>query len=500
MPRFPTRAALAMTLATGVARAADGDLDLSFGDGTLIGWSKPSFDVGAYPSEHLAGLFFDVNGSYYLLVGKVCTSADCATFDIGIVRLRHGGAIDTSYGTNGYVRTAQNLLGDITAVERDGSGRFIVVGPTAAGVNADTDFGVLRLMPDGTYDNNFAYAAPPLGNGSGGSTSIDFGLGGGDVDLPASVVLGTGDSIYIAGSVQISQLSYDVGVAKLTPSGYPDSTFGNGGRAHFNFGSSAAPFDSHGTSMLIDNAATVLTIAGTAQQSLAGNRQFALARYLIDGSGFYPGFCANGSCAGGNAGRMLIPAAKDPSRLYVDMNPRLAKDASDVYYLGGTVLGYAQGQSQPDTDVYIKIFNNSGPPPQEFQLIPHSTLSTLKVSPTRPPINGPAAAYLVYAGKVLDDAGGSHALVGRYVTGYVPDPDTSFAPPFHYEALTPPHSSGELQPEGIFSAILFDGPRIVLGGDTFYCCSNTSYTNYDFVATRLVDDGIFGDGFELIPN
>ncbi|WP_300621450.1 hypothetical protein, partial [Dokdonella sp.] len=202
MTRIVSTTLLACLFATGNARAYDSDLDPAFSDGTLRGWSKPYFDVGSYPSEHLAGMFRDANGRY-LLVGKVCTSANCATFDVGIVRLLGNGAFDTSYGTNGYVRAPQPLLANITAVTCDSHGRFVVVGPTTTSATADVDFGVLRLLPNGAYDPTFAYAPPPLGLG-GGRTSIDFGLGGGGNDYPADVLTSAaaaGDYIYVVGQV-----------------------------------------------------------------------------------------------------------------------------------------------------------------------------------------------------------------------------------------------------------------------------------------------------------
>ncbi|MBO9662460.1 hypothetical protein [Dokdonella sp.] len=493
----------ACTLAAGSARAYDSGLDLGFSDGTLHGWSKPYFDVGGYPSEHLAGMFRDADG-HYLLIGKVCTSAQCATFDIGIARLLGSGAFDTSYGTNGYVRTPQDLLGNVTAVARDSHGRFVVVGPTAAGAAADVDFGVLRLLPDGSYDSTFAYAPPPLGTG-GGRKNIDFGLGGGSNDYPADVLTSAaaaGDYIYLVGQVSTPAGS-DVGLALLTPSGQLDGGFGSGGLAHFNFGSDAAPLLSTPTSLAFgDN----LLVAGVARQN-GGDPQFALASYYSDGHGFDITFCSNGMCGGGNTGRMLIPATRDATRPFNDLQPRVVVENNFLHaniYLGGTVIGYAPGSSDLDSDVYIRGFDHYGRdlpgfPDFSFQGISHGWLNRLAVDPTSsPPVSSGLSTHrLVYAGTVTDGNGGGSALVGRFLTGNSPGPDLYFAPgSMPYVTLTTPHHPGETHLEGTFSTILFDGPHIVLGGDTYYCCSNTTTTNYDFVAARLIDDAIFADGFD----
>lgn len=505
MQRFPIAALLGLTLTAGAAQAYDSDLDPGFSDGTLRGFSKPYFDVGGYPSEYLVGLFRDADGGY-LLVGQVCTSANCATFDIGVVRLLHDGRFDTGYGTNGYVRTAQTLLGEITAVARDAQGRFVVVGPTAVGATSDTDFGVVRLLANGSLDTNFAAVPPPLGSGIGGFTNIDFALGGGDADRANSVAVLANGSIVVAGTVTTTA-GYDVGLAKLTNTGHLDSAFGTAGRAHFGFGSDTSPWISSGSALVVDAGGNLL-VAGTAQSSSTANSQFALARYRADGTGFDLSFCPGATCAGGNPGRKLVAATKDPTRSYGDLAPRIAVDPLGDIYVGGTVNGYMPGSSNRDTDIYLMGFDASGNDlpgfaAQAFQNVPSGYLFDLAVDPTPPSSNtiGGHAYRLVYAGKTLDGAGGSRALVGRFLTGSRPLPDYTFAPggTYSYATLTTPHYSTETHLEGWFSKILFDGPRIVLGGSTFWCCSDISYTNYDFLAARLVDDNIFADGFELPP-
>lgn len=500
MRRFLAAAACGLTLAAGAARAYDSDLDPSFSDGTLRGYSKPYFDVGGYPSEFLTRIFRDDAGRY-LLLGKVCTSAACTTFDIGIVRLLSNGRFDTGYGNGGYVRFAQSFLGDIADAARDAQGRYLVVGPTAAGATSDTDFGVIRLQPDGQLDTGFAVTPPPLGSGQGGRANIDFGLGGSGDDVPTSVAVLADGSIVVAGFVTNVD-HYDAGLAKLTPSGQRDNLFGTAGRAHFGFGSDTSPPHSLASSIAVEATGTLL-VAGAVQPVAGGNSQFALARYRADGSGFDASFCAGASCNGGNPGRKIIAATNDPTRPYYDIAPHVVTDADGFIYLGGTVNGYMIGQSGASTDVFLMGFDVFGHDlpgfaARAFQDVSNGTLLDLAVDPRPMPTPHGPLRRLVYAGKALDGAGGSFALVGRFLVGDPPFPDFTFAPPenYSYVTLTTPHRSTETKREGWFSTILFDGPRIVLGGATFYCCSDISYSNYDFVAARLVDDTIFANDFE----
>jgi uncharacterized delta-60 repeat protein len=132
-----------------------------------------------------------------------------------VARLRATGALDPDFGAGGRVTLPGGGSANAVLVQPD---RRIVVAGNASGSGAMT---VTRLMPGGSLDTGF---------GTNGTTAIDFGA---LADLAGGAVLQPDGRIVVAGYTQATE---DVAVARLTPGGALDPSFGAGGKATVDFG------------------------------------------------------------------------------------------------------------------------------------------------------------------------------------------------------------------------------------------------------------------------
>jgi len=121
------------------------------------------------------------------------------------------GALDRSFGVGGRLTTpvaSSDDVGGGLALQR--SGRIVVAGVAAA---EDGGLLVTRLFPDGTTDEDF---------GSDGFELVPIAL----TDDAATVALGRGGSIVVAGGAFTADGMDAVALAKFTSNGAPDSAFG----------------------------------------------------------------------------------------------------------------------------------------------------------------------------------------------------------------------------------------------------------------------------------
>jgi len=219
---------------------ADGSLDASFGNGGQV--------LTPFANTHAAAGVLQPDGRI-VAVAVGCTLAACA---LKAARYNPDGSLDSSFGTGGTLKLslAQSFAAQDAAVQPDGKlligGRY---GPAGA-----YDFGLIRLLPNGTLDPSF---------GVGGVVTSDFG----DAEEGVSLIV-LGDGRIVLGGRRAS----DLAVVRYLPSGSLDTTFGNGGLATANSGAS----DSLGQVILLPNGK--LLIGGSA------NQDFLLARLLPDGA------------------------------------------------------------------------------------------------------------------------------------------------------------------------------------------------------------------------
>ena len=194
---------------------ADGDLDPTFdGDGLkllapdLLPGNEAALASGLVvdPAGRLilSGLLSSESGQFWWLVGA----------------LDFAGAVDTTFGTSGWV------VGDFTCgsqlacsnpdagssslgIARQGDGKFLIAGRSREfGVGfGPFHFGVARLLASGALDPSFV-------NGGQDLIDIPYGTGSGG-DLVSAVALVPDGRIALAGSTEWNGLDTDFGVALL---------------------------------------------------------------------------------------------------------------------------------------------------------------------------------------------------------------------------------------------------------------------------------------------
>lgn len=310
--------ALALLLPASTASAADGALDSSFGAGgkvetTLRGHDDTGYAVAVQPDGKIV-----VAG-----VSKESSNFAVSDYDIALTRYLPDGTLDLSFGSDGTTITPVAAGDDQAyAIALQSDGKIVVAGDASNGSNLDV--AVLRYLADGSLDATFGVGGivvtaigPGDDRGYGialqtdgkivvtgeastaccgqdtavlryladGSLDPDFGGGSG----MTWVAVGPGDSyggavavqadgnIVVGGAGNIVGGDLDFAVFRLMPGGGIDASFGAGGTAITEFSIA----DDKAWSLGIQPDGKIV-VAGT--QSDDGNGNFALARYLDDGS------------------------------------------------------------------------------------------------------------------------------------------------------------------------------------------------------------------------
>jgi uncharacterized delta-60 repeat protein len=252
---------------------ADGSLDGTFGSGGVVvskfntnGWSAAAL----YSST-------DTTGNAKKIVEAGSSS---------LARFNANGTVDTSFGKKGLVTVAStsNIVG---VVIQPADGKIVIAGNTS-GVN----FVLTRYNPDGTLDKTF---------GSGGTATLTAqGVPGGPV-LEGLVL--QADGKFVVGG-EGSWPSTLLALARITPNGALDTTFGGGsGYLTTSFGTNDI---SHIRLALYPTTGPDTADAGKieAAATITGNpgginsNQIAVARFNADGSP---------DSAFGQAGQVVTP-------------------------------------------------------------------------------------------------------------------------------------------------------------------------------------------------
>jgi uncharacterized delta-60 repeat protein len=143
--------------------------------------------------------------------------------DFAVARYNSDGSLDSSFGVGGLVTidfgSASNGANGV-AVMNDG--RIVVVGVTNQ-AGTGNDFAVARLTSNGTLDDTFG-SLDSTGLHRTGKQIIDFGASD---DEALGVALQPDGSIVVGGYSNQATTGYDFAVARLTPDGTIDDTFGS---------------------------------------------------------------------------------------------------------------------------------------------------------------------------------------------------------------------------------------------------------------------------------
>lgn len=182
-----------------------------------------------------------------------------------LARLEPNGTLDSSFGAGGLVTSAYG--GDTAAIALQADGKIILVGFAYEDDGTGTDYGVLRLLSDGSPDPDFGIDGRITFNTDGGYT----------YDLAAGVAVDSRQRIVVAGSLD-RYFTADLGVLRLLPDGSFDDTFGNDGLAVIDSGDLAS-LSSRALRLARDGK---ILVAG--DRTVNSQTDMMVARLLDDGS------------------------------------------------------------------------------------------------------------------------------------------------------------------------------------------------------------------------
>lgn len=285
-------------------RAADGDLDVSFGTNGIV---RTTFKVTS--ADQATGLLIQPNGR--IVLSGIAGVGQSGDLEYGVARYTTNGQLDPSFGTNGLVTSGGGDNGRRIAIQSDG--KLVQTGFTSFA--GQFDFMLVRYLTNGTVDASF---------GSNGVVRTDFKNG--SDDRPGSILIQSDGKIVTAGSSEskfamarydengnldaafgqgglltanlppcldlalqpdgkfVAALSrgldgnnFDYKVARITPGGALDGSFGSGGQVTTSFGGN---FESV-------NAVTLQSdgkIVAAGKSTVNDAQSFAVARYLTNGT------------------------------------------------------------------------------------------------------------------------------------------------------------------------------------------------------------------------
>jgi uncharacterized delta-60 repeat protein len=233
---------LTLSLPTAVA-AAVGDLDPSFG-----GTGKVTTDFGG--ADVASAVAVQADGK--IVAAGQTNAGSNSTF--ALARYHADGSLDAGFGAGGVVTTDLGATDQAFAVVVQPDGKILAAG------RRGSDVGLARYNPDGNLDPGF---------GTAGKVTTNFG----GTELALAVALQPDGKIVVAGRSNASG-NFDFLVARFTPSGSLDSSFGTGGRATTDF-SGGSVDRAFGLALQADGK---IVVAGDSDAN------FAVARYNPDGS------------------------------------------------------------------------------------------------------------------------------------------------------------------------------------------------------------------------
>ncbi len=230
----------------------DGSLDTTFN-----GTGKVTTSVGGVDDEASAvALQPD---------GKIVTAGDSwngADFDFALVRYNSNGSLDTSFNATGKLTTAVGSGYDYAnAITLQPDGKIVAAG-SSVNTGTNSEFGLVRYMPDGSLDTSF---------GSGGKVWTAFSSYG---DGASALALQPDGKIVAAGTSS----GRNFALARYNPNGSLDPSFDGDGKVLTGYSGNINTFLS-GYSVALQPDGKIV-IAGSGFNDLDSSWKFVLARYL----------------------------------------------------------------------------------------------------------------------------------------------------------------------------------------------------------------------------
>lgn len=262
-------AAVSLVVVTGLAGAAPGDLDPTFGTGGKVIVPIATYGAMSQGSALQADNKIVLAGTNLQTAPPPPPPAPPARprvedEDFFALRLTDNGAVDSSFGTAGIVRTPIDLDPSARDVARGvaiAPGGSIVVVGDAWRADFSSDVAFVRYTPGGDVDPSFS---------GDGIQTVD--LGSADIGYAALV---QPDGKTVAVGTTSTYAGFET--IRLNGDGSLDQSFGSGGVARTPIGSALGD-----ESIAVTLDGTRIVVAGDADSG-TGHGDFALVRYLSDG-------------------------------------------------------------------------------------------------------------------------------------------------------------------------------------------------------------------------
>jgi uncharacterized delta-60 repeat protein len=238
-----------------------GTLDTTFGSGGIVVTKFPNYKIGTakyYGSDYIVSAALQADGKIV-----------AAGHNRDLVRYNSNGSLDTTFGSGGIVTYPSGVAWGAALLIQPSNGDIVVAGE--ASNTSPSSIVLLRYTPSGALD-------PTFGTGGEVVTTVtglriyDRSLALENGDIVAGGWAGTGGYPDY----------YSWFLARYTPGGSLDTTFGSGGIVNTQLGT-----DLGGTlvqSLLVQPDGKIVAVGMASTSTVNGNTAWALGRYNVDGS------------------------------------------------------------------------------------------------------------------------------------------------------------------------------------------------------------------------
>jgi uncharacterized delta-60 repeat protein len=315
--------------------------------------------------------------------------------DLSLMRFNSDGTLDKSFGQHGLAHTGSGnaMAASGLVIQPDGN---IVVAGTRSPANTTAAFMVVRYTSSGALD-------PSFDSGTSFVTTDFHDIGAGNARAN-SVALQPDGKIVVAGSFMEGQSSY-FALARYTPGGSADNTFGSGGSGEVltDFNPGATNDSAFASAVAVQADGRIVAAGEVLTPGPQGGYEFALARYYADGS---PDSDFNGN------GQVTTPAfqyqgADNANGLAIQADGKLLVVGESGTTTGGDIA-------------LLRRYNPDGSLDQQYGLFGLGALQTVANK-----VAVQADGRIIVAGDAFGFGVLENYLLARFTPGLTPD--TSFS-------------------------------------------------------------------------